>query len=60
MPDNIVVNSTTVVDENHLTVNLTIPANAPTGPITAYVQVPGTGAGTSTGSAAQSACFTIT
>jgi hypothetical protein len=24
-------NSTTVVDENHLTVNLTIPANAPTG-----------------------------
>ena len=60
MPNDIVVNSTTVVDENHLTVNLTIPANAPTGQITAYVQVPGTGAGTSTGSAGQCACFTVT
>ncbi len=60
MPNNIVVNSTTIVDESHLTVNLTIPANAPTGLLTAYVQVPGTGAGVNTGSAAQCSCFTIT
>jgi hypothetical protein len=59
MPNNIVVNSVTIIDEKTLTVNLTIPANAPTGLITGYVETEGT-IGTNTGAVGQCKCFTVT
>jgi hypothetical protein len=60
MPGTYVPTSTTLVSGTSLKATLAIDANAPTGPQTIYVQLPGTGPGTGTGGVGRCEnCLTI-
>jgi hypothetical protein len=56
----ITVNSVNVVDEQHLSVNMTIASNATAGSRRILAELPGTGPGLTDGSAGSCTCFSVT